>query len=87
MAVALSPLLAATVDTSNTVGWQVGYVVTIVVVVVVVALVVPILVLAYRIGNQAKDDQRLAEGLGPQHGRPGRAAHHHPATPRSSPPA
>jgi len=49
----MSLLLAAT-DTSNTVGWHVGYIVTIVVVLVVVALVVPILVLAFQIGNEAK---------------------------------
>ena len=35
-------------------GWVVGYTIGIVVVLVVVALVVPILVLAYRIGNQAE---------------------------------
>ena len=34
-------------------GWLVGYVIGLVVVLVVVALVVPILILAYRIGNQA----------------------------------
>jgi ABC-type Fe3+ transport system permease subunit len=35
-------------------GWMIGYIVGVVVVLVVVALVVPILVLARRIGNQAK---------------------------------
>ncbi|HLF41949.1 MAG TPA: hypothetical protein VJA46_00320 [Acidimicrobiia bacterium] len=35
-------------------GWLVGYVIGIVVVLVVVALVVPILVLARKIGNEAK---------------------------------
>ena len=34
-------------------GWLVGYIIGLVVVLVVVALVVPILILAYRIGNQA----------------------------------
>ncbi|MDA2986975.1 MAG: hypothetical protein O2789_04505 [Actinomycetota bacterium] len=34
-------------------GWLVGYIIGLVVVLVVVALVVPILVLAWRIGNQA----------------------------------
>jgi ABC-type Fe3+ transport system permease subunit len=64
MAAALSPLLAASVDTTNTVGWHVGYIVTIVVVLVVVALVVPILVLAYQIGNQAKDiDDSLKDSV------------------------
>jgi len=42
-------------------GWVAGYVITIVVVLVVVALVVPILLLAARIGKQAKaiDDSLL----------------------------
>jgi ABC-type Fe3+ transport system permease subunit len=35
-------------------GWMIGYIVGVVVVLVVVALVVPILVLARRIGNEAK---------------------------------
>ena len=35
-------------------GWLVGYIIGVVVVLVVVALVVPILVLARRIGNEAK---------------------------------
>lgn len=34
-------------------GWLLGYIIGLVVVLVVVALVVPILVLAWRIGNQA----------------------------------
>ena len=64
MAALTGSLLAASVDTSNTAGWQVGYIVTIAVVVVVVALVVPILVLAYRIGNQAKDiDDSLKDSV------------------------
>jgi hypothetical protein len=64
MAAAASAVLAATVDTTNTFGWHVGYIVTIVVVVVVVALVVPILVLAYQIGNQAKDiDDSLKDSV------------------------
>lgn len=45
-------------------GWVIGYTVTIVVVLVVVALVVPILVLAGRIGGQAKTiDDSLAESV------------------------
>lgn len=35
-------------------GWVVGYTIGVVVVLVVVALVVPILMLAWRIGNQAE---------------------------------
>ena len=35
-------------------GWMIGYIIGVVVVLVVVALVVPILVLARRIGNEAK---------------------------------
>ncbi len=35
-------------------GWMIGYIIGIVVVLVVVALVVPILVLARKIGNEAK---------------------------------
>ena len=38
----------------NDTGWLVGYIIGIVVVLVVVALVVPILVLARKIGNEAK---------------------------------
>lgn len=34
-------------------GWAAGYIIGLIVVLVVVALVVPILVLAWRIGNQA----------------------------------
>ncbi len=34
-------------------GWLIGYLIGLVIVLVVVALVVPILVLAWRIGNQA----------------------------------
>jgi ABC-type Fe3+ transport system permease subunit len=63
MSAVLGSVVAAT-DSSNTVGWQVGYIVTIVVVVVVVALVVPILVLAYQIGNEAKDiDDSLKDSV------------------------
>jgi len=52
------------VDTSNTVGWRVGYFITIAVVLVVVALVVPILLLAYSIGNEAKAiDDSLKESV------------------------
>ena len=36
-------------------GWALGYLIGLVVVLVVVALVVPILLLAFRIGNQASD--------------------------------
>jgi hypothetical protein len=51
------PALAAT-------GWTVGYVIGIVVVLVVVALVVPILLLAARIGHQARDiDTSLGESV------------------------
>jgi hypothetical protein len=35
-------------------GWMIGYIIGVVVVLVVVALVVPILVLARKIGNEAK---------------------------------
>jgi preprotein translocase subunit SecG len=35
-------------------GWALGYIITLVVVLVVVALVVPILLLAHRIGSQAR---------------------------------
>ncbi len=45
--------LFAVVSTSNT-GWVIGYTIGIVVVLVVVALVVPILMLARKIGNEAK---------------------------------
>jgi hypothetical protein len=59
---ALSSVLA--VDTTNTVGWHVGYIVTVVVVLVVVALVVPILLLAKLIGDQAKTiDDSLKESV------------------------
>jgi ABC-type Fe3+ transport system permease subunit len=43
----------AVVSTSTT-GWTIGYTIGIIVVVVVVALVVPILMLARKIGNEAK---------------------------------
>jgi len=42
-------------------GWTIGLVIGLVVVVVVVALVTPILVLAYKIGNQALE---IDEALG-----------------------
>ena len=45
--------LLAVVSTSNT-GWTIGYTIGIIVVLVVVALVVPILMLARKIGNEAK---------------------------------
>jgi hypothetical protein len=38
----------------STTGWAIGYTLGIIVVLVVVALVVPILLLAHRIGQQAK---------------------------------
>ena len=45
-------------------GWTVGYVIGIVVVLVVVALVVPILLLAARIGRQARDiDTSLGDSV------------------------
>ena len=45
-------------------GWVIGYTITIVVVLVVVALVVPILVLAHRIGRQARTiDDSLNESV------------------------
>jgi hypothetical protein len=45
-------------------GWTVGYVLGIVVVLVVVALVVPILLLAARIGRQARDiDSSLGDSV------------------------
>jgi hypothetical protein len=45
-------------------GWTVGYVIGIVVVLVVVALVVPILMLAARIGRQARDiDSSLGDSV------------------------
>ena len=45
-------------------GWVVGYTIAIVVVLVVVALVVPILILAHKIGDQAKDiDDALSEAV------------------------
>ncbi len=43
----------AVISTSTT-GWTIGYTIGIIVVVVVVALVVPILMLARKIGNEAK---------------------------------
>jgi len=48
-------MYAIAAASGETTGWVIGYTVTIVIVIVVVALVVPILVLAHRIGNQAKD--------------------------------
>jgi cell division protein FtsB len=43
-------------------GWVVGYTIGIIIVLVVVALVVPILVLAHRIGGEAKSiDDQLAK--------------------------
>lgn len=47
-------------DFSNHTGWLIGYVIATVVVLVVVALVVPILLLAHKIGGQAK---RINTGL------------------------
>jgi hypothetical protein len=45
-------------------GWVVGYTIGIIVVLVVVALVVPILVLAHRIGGEAKSiDDHLAKSV------------------------
>lgn len=45
-------------------GWVIGYVIAIVVVLVVVALVVPILMLAHKIGKQAKAiDDSLQESV------------------------
>ena len=45
-------------------GWTVGYVIGIIVVLVVVALVVPILMLAARIGRQARDiDASLGDSV------------------------
>ena len=41
-------------DFSSHSGWLLGYIIATVVVLVVVALVVPILILAHRIGGQAK---------------------------------
>jgi hypothetical protein len=57
----VSALAAA--SSGSTTGWAIGYTIGIIVVLVVVALVVPILVLAHKIGNDAKaiDEQlRLA---------------------------
>ncbi len=52
----MTPLAAA--------GWTVGYTLGIVVVLVVVALVVPILVLAAKIGRQARDiDDSLGDSV------------------------
>jgi hypothetical protein len=42
-------------------GWALGFTIGTVVVLVVVALVVPILVLAYRIGGQAREVRGLLE--------------------------
>lgn len=42
------------IDFAGHTGWQLGYIIGLVVVLVVVALVVPILLLAARIGGQAK---------------------------------
>lgn len=47
-------------DFTNHPGWLLGYIIGTVVVLVVVALVVPILLLAYKIGGQAK---RINAGL------------------------
>lgn len=45
-------------------GWVVGYTIGIIIVLVVVALVVPILVLAHRIGGEAKSiDDQLAKSV------------------------
>jgi hypothetical protein len=45
-------------------GWVVGYTIGIVIVLVVVALVVPILILAHRIGGEAKlIDDSLSESV------------------------
>jgi hypothetical protein len=48
-------MYAIAAASGETTGWVIGYTITIVIVIVVVALVVPILVLAHRIGSQAKD--------------------------------
>lgn len=54
-------VLAATESTS---GWTIGYAIGIVVVLVVVALVVPILLLAKRIGDQAREiDDALGDAV------------------------
>ena len=45
-------------------GWTLGLVIGLVVVVVVVALVTPILVLAYKIGTQARENTAGLAGLG-----------------------
>jgi hypothetical protein len=56
-------LLAA--ESASTTSWAIGYTVAIVVVLVVVALVVPILVLAHRIGTEAKlINDSLAQSVG-----------------------
>lgn len=47
-------------DFAGHTGWQLGYIIGLVVVLVVVALVVPILLLAGKIGGQAKN---INEGL------------------------
>jgi hypothetical protein len=49
--VVINALAAASESNS---GWVIGYVIAIIVVLVVVALVVPILLLAHKIGGQAK---------------------------------
>jgi hypothetical protein len=55
--------LLAVVSTSTT-GWTIGFTIGIVVVLVVVALVVPILMLARKIGNEAKlIDDSLAKSV------------------------
>ena len=53
-------------------GWTLGLVIGLVVVVVVVALVTPILVLAYKIGTQAREiDAALARARENTAGSPG----------------
>jgi hypothetical protein len=49
-------------DFSSHSGWLLGYIIATVVVLVVVALVVPILLLAHRIGGQAKSINTGLEG-------------------------
>jgi hypothetical protein len=49
-------------DFSSHSGWLLGYIIATVVVLVVVALVVPILLLAHRIGGQAKAINTGLEG-------------------------
>jgi uncharacterized membrane protein len=56
--------LTIVLETGSTTGWTIGYVIGIVVVLVVVALVVPILLLAHRIGSQARAiDESLKESV------------------------